>query len=364
MGVIKRRNSYEVSVYDPALGRKRYVGRREKMGDAKDLFAAKTAEFKKTQRPKAQLIRDYADGWLENHHGPGTRRPRRSTLDVNEKNIRLFVREFGDRPLDGIARQEALRWSKPRQHVAKVVSAMFNDAIDEQACTTNPFANRRQEQKRGRKDIAPITEAELDTLAQIALEHWGRDGYGIVARAWVLFAGWVGCRPGETCTVPLRNVDLAGGLVSITRVKPPYDTDEVVLPAPAADAVRDAMPFLTVEGPMFRTLTGKLLGPNLSWHWAPVRDKFEMTVTPERWNALLGGQTHFDFYSLRHGCASFIVANGGNEYDVAGQLGNSPEVCRDTYIHEHVDQRNKRNRLFLERGQVVDLDAARERRGA
>jgi integrase len=61
-----------------------------------------------------------------------------------------------------------------------------------------PVRGRRQEESRERKHIHPLTEDEVDRLADIALRHWGSDGYGLVARAWVLFAAWVGCRPGET----------------------------------------------------------------------------------------------------------------------------------------------------------------------
>jgi hypothetical protein len=78
---------------------------------------------------------------------------------------------------------------------------MFNDAIDDEFAQANPFRNRRQEQPRGRQDIFPMTEEEVDRLAEIALREWGPSGYGLVARAWVLFGAWVGTRPGETFSV-------------------------------------------------------------------------------------------------------------------------------------------------------------------
>jgi integrase len=89
-----------------------------------------------------------------------------------------------------------------------------------------------------------LTEDEIGLLAGIALRHWGPDGYGPVARAWVLFGAWVGCRPGETFTVQAENLNFADGLVTVRRVKKRggrYPLDEIVLPGAAVDAIR-AMP--------------------------------------------------------------------------------------------------------------------------
>jgi integrase len=89
-------------------------------------------------------------------------------------------------------------------------------------------------------------------------------------------------------------------------------------------------------------------------------------VTPERWAELLNGSEGRDlpFYALRHFAASIIVDRGGNEYEVAAQLGNSPEVARDRYVHTFRERANERNRARLDGEGVVDLAAARERKGA
>jgi hypothetical protein len=83
---------------------------------------------------------------------------------------------------------------------------MYNDALDDEVCKGNPFANRRQEQARGRKDIKPITEDEVSELAQIGLEMWG--AYGTVVAGWITFGAWVGCRPGETFGVTAQDSGL------------------------------------------------------------------------------------------------------------------------------------------------------------
>jgi integrase len=281
--------------------------------------------------------------------------------------LRKFLRAFGDMPIDGgIRRGEALAWARDHPTNARVVSAMFNDAIDDEACQTNPFRNRRQEQPRGRQDIFPMTEEEVGRLADIALHHWGADGYGLIARAWVLFGAWVGTRPGETFSVTPLDLDFDEGLVRVTRVKGRKQTEWIVLPSAVRDAIR-AMPPAPDPGPLFRTVTGIAVDRKgaLHYHWSPIRAAFRQTLTAERWAELLEGQSDkrsLDFYALRHFCASIIVDRGGNEFDVSQQLGNTPEVARAVYIHGYRDRINDRNRERLEN--VVDLGRKRAEKRA
>src|SRR5207247_630288 len=98
-------------------------------------------------------------------------------------------------------------------------------------------------------------------------------------------------------------------------------------------------------------------------YWDPVRAAFRQTISEQRWEELLDGSEDgksLDFYALRHACASLIVAAGGNEYDVSSQLGNSPEVARETYIHRYIEEANERNRRFLDGASVVDLATRRQ----
>jgi integrase len=370
MAVRWNRGAYEVKAYDPKVKRLVYVGRRKKEGDAKKLFRQKTDEFQ-SERPSTLTMRQYAEQWLEDHHGPGTNRPAKTTRQVNEGNLRQFLAEFGDRPVDGgIGRKEALKWSKPRPHVAKTVSAMLNDAIDDEDARGNPFANRKHKRSSERRLIAPITQAELDTLARIAEVHWGEDGYGQVAKAWVLFAAWVGCRPGETFSVPMRNVDWHRGLVTIRRVKPPYDEDIPVIPTAALDQLKAVRHLLAQEGPMFRTVTGRpMVKGSLSYHWSPIRAAFRQKVTEERWNALIdydegGKRKDLHLYVLRHRVASVMADRGATAREIAEQLGNTPEVCERIYIHPFTSDVRERNRKLLDDASVVDLQAVRERNGA
>lgn len=364
-----------VFVYDPREGRKVYVGSRVKLrgpGGAQELEREKAAEFAGQPIEAAGSVRAYAADWLEDHHGEGTRRPSPATLTHNRDMLRPFLEEFGHLSVDaGIGRKQALRWAKAHPHNAKAVSAMFNDAVDDEACKGNPFANRRHEESRERKHIHPLTEAEVNRLADIALRHWGEDGYGITARAWVLLAAWVGCRPGETFgTIEASDLDFERGEVTVRRVKKRgkvYPTDIVVFPRAAQDAVR-AIGALPNDGPIFRTVTGVIMGKGgLRYHWEPVRSAFRETVTTERWRQLLddtADKKTLDFYVLRHFCASVMADRGLTAKQIAGQLGNSEAVCQETYIHLYRDRSNDAVRRALEGATVPDLRDVRSRKGA
>lgn len=365
-----------VYVYDPSIGRKRYVGSRKNLrgeDGAQALERQKTEEFaKKDPTSKAGFtVAQYAAEWFEDHHGPGTRRPADGTYRTNEGNMRPFLADFGSRQLDGgITRREALRWSKQHPHNAVVVCAMFNDAMDDDVCKANPFARRRQKESRERKHIHPLTEQEVVELSEIALRHWGGEGYGLIARAWVLFGAWVGCRPGETFRVEARHLNFRTGEVTIKRVKKrggEYPTDTVVLPTAAIEAIRD-MPFVPAHGPLFTTVTGKPFSKgNLRYHWDPIRSAFRHTVSEERWRQLLddpeGDGKDLAFYTMRHFCASVLADRGASMADIAHQLGNSEQVCRETYVHVFTDRANDRVRALLDGGNVSDLEERRRRHG-
>jgi hypothetical protein len=91
-----------------------------------------------------------------------------------------------DRPT---ARAWALKQPKGNVHV---VRAMFGDAVRGGLAATNPFSNLRLEQSRGRKDLEPLTEAELHDLVECTL--WVHGSYGPTFRAMILFAAYVGIR--------------------------------------------------------------------------------------------------------------------------------------------------------------------------
>ncbi|MEA2192595.1 MAG: hypothetical protein QOI73_2716 [Solirubrobacteraceae bacterium] len=101
--------------------------------------------------------------------------------------------------IGNLYRPAARLWAKATpQSNLRAVRAMFTDAIDRGLHPgPNPFANMRLDHSRGHKDLMALTEAEPHAFADCALDV--HDGYGPALRAMILFAGYVGLRPGELC---------------------------------------------------------------------------------------------------------------------------------------------------------------------
>ena len=256
--IVKRGDSYGVSVYDPALKRKRWVG----------TFATK-AEARVAEREASRrrhvggrlTCGEFAALWLDEY-------PRKAgaTRRTYRYGLKVFGDEFARVRLSDLDRVTARGWAlrHPQSNV-RVVRAMFNDAINDGLHPgPNPFANLRLEQPRGRKDLIALTRGELDELTDKALEVHGE--FGPVFRAMILFAGYVGLRPGEMFA--LERSDVGRDEVAIRRnldgtgtLKLPKNDQErvVVLPPPAREALagvpaRIDLPwlFVTPGGRQFR----------------------------------------------------------------------------------------------------------------
>jgi integrase len=347
----KRSGSYPVYVYDATTRKKTYVGSREKLTDARQLEAEERIKHKRKGR-SPWTVEQFTARWFEAFYGEGTRRPEYTTRLTHEGTFKRFREDFGSRRLDSIERDEALDWARTQpEGRVKVVSAFFNDAIRDGKTEHNPFEKLGLEQSRGRKDIHPLTEDEVEQLARIALERWW--DYGPVVRAWVTFAAWVGCRPAEMFALEWPNLDFKRSEVAIDwqaridgRKRPKTkETRRVVFPEPAQRAVLDmnrlrrGLVFTAHEGNQVR-------GGGYRYYWLPVQDRFLGGLEARRRAELLEGKKptrngnapNLDMYELRHFCGSMLADRGASARDIAHQLGNSVEVCEATYIHTHRDR--------------------------
>jgi integrase len=251
--------------------------------------------------------------------------------------LQRFAHEFARARLGDFERLTARTWANanPQSNV-RVVRAMFNDAINDGLHPgPNPFANLRLEQSRGRKDLIALTEDELHELGETALRVLA--DYGSTFRAMILFAGYVGLRPGELFA--LERGDLTDDEVHIRRnldgtgeLKLPKNGKQrvVILPPPARDALLDLAPridtswlFVTRRGRQFRK-------SSLLYYWNPVRAAF--------------GRPGMDFYELRHFCATHLLELGVSHADVAVQLGHTDggALVMSTYGHPTEDGARER----------------------
>lgn len=350
--MIRRRGkSYGVLVYDPSIKRKVWVGSATTQADARKL--ERKHEDRMSKRRGAQTVEDYAGFWLEHRHGPKFGRPSETTKRNNEQQLRKFRKEFGHRRLDEIEAHHARLWAIDHQGSAKVAGAMYSDAVRlDGLVEVNPFANLSLSRGRGRRDIHPVTELEVETLAEIAVRTHGF--YGPMCAAWITFAAWTGVRPGEMFALTWDDLDLKDGWVNISAK---IAKTSVPRNALLADKAKDAILEMGTlrRGLVFTTSTGvPMCKGSWNYYWRDVRSAFAEGLSESRRRQLLPENRNFVLYELRHFCGSVLADAGLTEVEISRQLGNTPEVCR-RYIHLYEDRVTDRLRAAFSRN-VVRLE--------
>ncbi len=214
---------------------------------------------------------------------------------------------------------------------------MLTDAINDGLHPgPNPFANLRLEQPRGRKDLIALTVTELNQLSGCAVNVLGE--FGPAFRAMIIFAAYVGLRPGEMFA--LERSDIRSDEVVIRQsidgtgqLKLPKNGKEriVILPPPARDALSDAVTRLDVPW-LFTTPRGRQFRKSSHlYYWAQVRAAF--------------GRPGMDFYELRHFCATHLLELGVSHADVAVQLGHTDGGALVMSTYGHLSEDAARERL-------------------
>jgi integrase len=300
------------------------------------LREARKAERDAASRPRHGHSEDchvFAERWVVDY-------PRTAPATVRTYGyaLRRFADDFTGVALADVDRPAARSWAlKQPQSNVRVVRAMFADAINDGLHPgPNPFANMRLEQPRGRKDLIALTESELRTLADCAVQAHGV--FGRAFRAMILFAAYVGLRPGELYAlersdVGADEVTIRQSLDGTGRIKRPKNGKErvVILPPAAREALRDVSPWLDVPW-LFTTPRGRQFskGTHL-YYWRPVRTLF--------------GRPTMDFYELRHFCATHLLELGVGHADVAVQLGHTDGGALVMSTYGHPTETGARERL-------------------
>jgi integrase len=328
----KRGKRWVASGYDRALKRKRYLG----TFDTKREADQAEAEWRVRTRPAGRETCDqFAERWTRDYP-----RPRASTNQHNGERLRQFIKDFRGVKLTEVDRPTARRWAMKHPSNLPAVRAMFGDAVRDGLVDMNPFAELRIAGSKGRKDLVALTEGELHQLADCALDERMElgDDYGNEYRAMVLFAGYVGLRPGELFA--LRRDDVRGQLCTIERSRSrtgeigPTKTGRprtVTIPPPAQDALLDVPPH--PSGLLFTSPADRMwTQPSHHRYWARLR--------------LLAGRPGWDFYALRHTAATLLLERGVTPWDVAVQLGHTDGGQLVMQLYGHPSEAGARARLL------------------
>jgi integrase len=328
----RRGKRWVATGYDKATKTKRHLGTFDTKGEARDA----EAEHRKRYQPAGRETCDeFAARWMRDYP-----RPSASTRRTHTERTRRFAKDFGGVRLADVDRVATRAWALKYPHDAPVVSTMFADALRDNLVQTNPFAQLRLPRSRGRKDITSLTEVEVVALADLALNpRMELEEFGPEYRAMMLWAGFVGTRPGETFA--LRRDDIAGEHVTVSRAysshthettAPKNGRERVVVVAPIVVEALEGVP-LHSAGLLFETPTGCQWTASLHHrYWVKMR--------------LLANRPKMAFYELRHAAASMLLERGVTPWDVAIQLGHTDGGQLVMERYGHPSEAGARSRLL------------------
>lgn len=337
MAIVKRKNKRKKTRY--AVKVSRSGGVQEWLGTYDTLKEAKEIERKALSRPggrRKETCESFAKRWVKDYP-----RPRASTNATNANAVRAFSEDsrFASLKLDDLDRRTAREWvmEHPSQHSA--LRAMFNDAVRDELCHANPFADLRLPQPRGRKDLTPISSDELDLLCDCALEVHG--DYGESFEALILAAAYTLMRPGELFVLEWSDIDFDADEISVSKtlsgdneILPPKNGRRrtITLPPPVKTALVN-MERIAGTSRVFSTVSGRRFAKS-SFHyaWNPVRTKF--------------GKPEMDFYELKHfGCTYWLDDMGLSPADVALQCGHTDGGALIMSTYGHPSEKKARDRM-------------------
>lgn len=264
----------------------------------------------------------YLDTYLALYSEDGTRWSPRVTTAMGWSLGRL-AEEFGDAELENLPPMRAWAVSQSSTTVKHGRTAL-NDAVRDRLTDFNPLAQIRKPEGRGRADITPLDEDELEALITIAQRELDPP----IASA-IRFAGYTGVRQGEL--LGLRYGDLSGSTAVIERsiadgeIVPPKNgrTRTILVPAKAGKFKRPS-PQTLDSVPIFVLQTPKRL-----------RGGFKRALQALNRPALDG----LTWHSLRHTAATILLERGASPEDVAHQLGHGDGgvLVRTRYGHRSLE---------------------------
>ncbi len=335
MSVYRRPNGrWAAQVYDPATRRPRQIGtfstRREALRAEAEAMERRTATGRET-------VASFAARWARDYP-----RPRESTNRHNAERVAPFANAYQRRRIDSIMVEEARTWALQHRGQVPALRAMFNDARRAGMILHNPFAALGLERSPGRRNLPSewLTASDVDRLAQTARDVHAGNGYGDTMAGIIMFAAYVGVRPGELYALThdalgTETLEVRVAADSRTRrLSLPKNgrTRTVVYPARARLAV-EAVPRLAGTDLVFPAPRGgQLWASSFSWLWSPVRAAF--------------GRPRMPLYELRHFCATYLLELGLVPADVAVQLGHTDGGALVMSLYGHPSERAARARIM------------------
>jgi integrase len=305
-------------------------------------------------------VGEFAEDWIERYPRPKDssnlelgRIARRIAADREPLDIDGLPVVLPDLPLENVSRAIARAYWRRHPSRAKVLRAMYGDAVLDGLVEHNPFVGHRVPRSRGRADLVPVTPEEVATLCDLALELF--DWWGPELRAVVLTAAYTGVRPGELIALQVQDLDPERGEIAVERRLYAGYTDVPkggagrIVVAPAF--VFEALECCAATGPdswLFHNRIGERLGADsLKRAWARLQRAFQEQLPARRRVELHRGRRKegMDLYELRHFCATYLRDSGVAKEDAAYQLGHADSGGLLERVYAHPSEERTRDRL-------------------
>jgi integrase len=272
-----------------------------------------------------------ADLWLRDYA-----RPEASSQRNYRYALKRLRADFGSRRVASIDRPEAQAWARRVPYFAyRVARTMYADAMRDGFVPLNPFAQLRIPVPEGRKHIDVLDEAQVQGLADKALELFD-EHFAPTIRALILVAGFAGLRPAELAELDWSDVDLVSNRLHIRHAtggdgkrkgpKTEAGRRPCVLPPPA----REALAALERHAGTQAVFVNK---GSVHRYFDKVRCAYgRPDVTP---------------YWLRHACATLLLERGLSPEDVAKQLGHKDGGQLVRRLYGHPDEARQLDRIAM-----------------
>jgi integrase len=248
--------------------------------------------------------------------------------------LRLFIREFHDRPLDSFTRDEAVTWTRPKgANIQQAVRQFFNHALDRDLIERNHFTRlgaSKRKRRVDRPDFEIITDERYARLRQCARES-RTDDYRFVLEGAVLAVGEEAMRPGEVFALHRPDLDFAENLIHVRR-QIDLDTGKITWPKDddgrwvvMSPAMREHLEKMPRMGKVINAKMGEIVYP------APRGGYMLRSTWHTHWHSIraAAGMPDQDFYELKHRAIQWMVDPVSD-----GGLGLDPATVAEMVGHD------------------------------
>ncbi len=308
-------------------------------GDARAWLSLKQSEIVRgkwsphdPEQKAPTLFGEYAASWLARRDlKPRTRAHYQSLLD------RQLLPTFAAVVLPSITARQVADWHNKlgtkqptlRAHAYGLLKVIFNTAIAEDECLTNPCRVRGASSTKRARHVRPATLTELAALVDAMPQRY---------KVITLLAAWCALRFGEQTELRRKDVDLANGVLHIRRGVA-RAAGEVVVGMPKSEAGKRDVAIPPHLVPALREHLGKSIAGGREGLLFPAAGDPSKHLAPATLYRVFyrareeAGRPDLRWHDLRHTGAVLAASTGATLAELMARLGHSTPQAALRYQH-------------------------------